>query len=254
MIATVVTERVSKMMHARMWPGLFVLTVIFVTASAAGAFAADFAGGAGTAWNPYQIADANQLLAIGSDPDLLDKHFELIADIDLSGREFEGTVIEGPVGFEGFEGTFDGGGHTISHLNAALFKAVGGEVRDLRIENANVQAGTGSAGILARTNWGTIQDCYVTGRVSMSGHHVPGGYTASSAGGLVGANRGTIAALEDGDILKVSGIRKSLEDNSAITIHNDSQNFDIETSYDLSERERQILLAGGKLSYTVAST
>ena len=60
--------------------------------------------------------------------------------------------------------------------------------------------------------------------------------------------------IKDGDILSVKGVRKSLEDNSPIIIHNDTQNFDIETSYDLSDRERQILLAGGKLSYTVASS
>ena len=60
--------------------------------------------------------------------------------------------------------------------------------------------------------------------------------------------------INAGDILEIKGVRKTLEDNSPITIRNVTQNFDIKTSYDFSDRERQILLAGGKLTYTVASS
>jgi len=60
--------------------------------------------------------------------------------------------------------------------------------------------------------------------------------------------------INAGDVLEIKGVRKTLEDNTPITIRNITQNFDIKTSYDFSERERQILLAGGKLSYTVASS
>ena len=60
--------------------------------------------------------------------------------------------------------------------------------------------------------------------------------------------------IKAGDILEIKGVRKSLEDSTPITIRNVTQNFDIKTSFDFSGRERQILLAGGKLSYTVASS
>ncbi len=60
--------------------------------------------------------------------------------------------------------------------------------------------------------------------------------------------------INAGDILEIKGVRKTLEDNTPITIRNITQNFDIKTSYDFSDRERQILLAGGKLTYTVASS
>lgn len=59
--------------------------------------------------------------------------------------------------------------------------------------------------------------------------------------------------INDNDVLEIKGVRKALEENQKIIVHNVTQGFDIETSYDLSERERQIVLAGGKLSYTVAS-
>ena len=60
--------------------------------------AADFAGGTGEPNDPYQIATAEQLISIGSDPNLLDKHFVLINDIDLDpnlpgGQVFPRAVI-----------------------------------------------------------------------------------------------------------------------------------------------------------------
>ncbi|MHA1968445.1 MAG: aconitate hydratase, partial [Candidatus Hodarchaeales archaeon] len=60
--------------------------------------------------------------------------------------------------------------------------------------------------------------------------------------------------LNAGDILEIKNVRNALKENNPITIRNITQNFDIETSYDFSERERDIILAGGKLSYTVASS
>lgn len=58
--------------------------------------------------------------------------------------------------------------------------------------------------------------------------------------------------INDSDILEIKGVRKSLEENEPLIIHNVTQGFDVVTSYDLSERERKIVLLGGKLSYTVA--
>jgi len=60
--------------------------------------------------------------------------------------------------------------------------------------------------------------------------------------------------IKDGDILEIKGVQKTLKENAPIKIHNVTQNFEIETSYDLSERERETILAGGTLSYTVASS
>ena len=45
--------------------------------------AAEFAGGTGEPNDPYQIATAHQLISIGDDPNLLDKHYVLVNDIDL---------------------------------------------------------------------------------------------------------------------------------------------------------------------------
>jgi hypothetical protein len=44
---------------------------------------AKYSGGSGTAQDPYQIATAADLIALGETPGDYDKHFLLTADIDL---------------------------------------------------------------------------------------------------------------------------------------------------------------------------
>jgi hypothetical protein len=59
--------------------------------------AAQFAGGTGAPNDPYQIATAEQLISIGSDPNLLDKHFVLLNDIDLDPNLPGGQVFTRPL-------------------------------------------------------------------------------------------------------------------------------------------------------------
>ena len=61
--------------------GTVIASVVFCCLWAGPAYG--FAGGTGEPNDPYQIATAEQLTSIGSDPNLLDKHFVLVADIDL---------------------------------------------------------------------------------------------------------------------------------------------------------------------------
>lgn len=79
------------------------------------ATADSFAGGEGTINNPYQIANAQQLDAVRYN---LKSNFVLVNDIDLS--EYENWVpIGGMLDVEagdGFQGMFDGKGHTIKNL------------------------------------------------------------------------------------------------------------------------------------------
>ncbi|MGE4352871.1 MAG: S-layer homology domain-containing protein [Oscillospiraceae bacterium] len=89
-----------------------------------------------------------------------------------------------------FEGSFDGGGYTISgiYINSELeYAGMFGFVRGT-IENLNISAsylyGQFSAGGIAILNYsGTIEDCSNTGTVS-------GDY---AAGGIAGANYGTVS-------------------------------------------------------------
>jgi hypothetical protein len=173
---------------------------------------AKYSGGNGTAQDPYQIATAADLIALGETPEDYDKHFILTADIDLDpnlrGRKvFDRAVIasgdlqwiERARFFQGtpFTGTFDGGGHTITHLTIAgvgglgLFGQLGSgaEVKDLGVVDVNVRGHVEVGGLVGRNGapyyqaGGVVTRCYSTGVVSG---------TANSVGGLVGSNAGNV--------------------------------------------------------------
>jgi len=184
--------------------------------------AAGFAGGTGEPNDPYQIAAAQQLVSIGSDPNLLDKHFVLIADLDLDpnlpdSRVFTQAVIAADmhwtrygdvvdVQHATFDGSFDGGGHIVRNLViddvlmvdgvaprcVGLFGIVGerGRVQNLRLEGISVK-GLYPVGGLAGNNAGTILRCHVVGQVAGSG----------DVGGLAGSNGGVIALSHTGGVV-----------------------------------------------------
>ena len=120
-----------------------------------------FAGGTGTAEDPWQISTAEQLYRIHDD---LTAHYMLIADIDLSAYEnwtpigaFQ-SLSDAPEDAEvphpdyAFTGTFNGDGHTISNLTvssdapmgAGLFGCAAGTengaayIRNFTLKNVNV--------------------------------------------------------------------------------------------------------------------
>ncbi|MEN6425183.1 MAG: GLUG motif-containing protein [Phycisphaerales bacterium] len=165
--------------------------------------AVEFAGGTGEPGDPYQIATAEQLCSIGSDPNLLDKCFLLINDIDLDpnlpgGRVFDESVIAADPEYcfsseacPAFTGVFNGDGHVIRNLTinipkidsfggCGLFGCVGrgGRVEALRLESVDINAHY-LVGALAAENQGTVVQCHATGSVRGRNY----------VGGLVGRNR-----------------------------------------------------------------
>jgi hypothetical protein len=172
-----------------------------------------YSGGTGEPNDPYQIATAADLIALGETPEDYDKHFILTADIDLDpnlpGRKVFDKAVIAPVSrvdvypyVEGtpFTGVFDGNGHTIWHLTmkggscVGLFGQLGewppvgeSEVRDIGVVDFNI-AGSGTyVGGLVGYNSGGVSQCHSTGTVSWTGpfNAWPGG-----VGGLVGYNAG----------------------------------------------------------------
>ncbi|HNS19660.1 MAG TPA: PASTA domain-containing protein [Sedimentisphaerales bacterium] len=166
----------------------------------------EFAGGTGEPNDPYQIATAEQLISLGSDPNLFDKHFILIADIDLDpnlpgGRVFDGPVVAGgqewpDVVDPNFVGTVDGRGFRVRNLTIqartggtgalGLFGRIGkaGRVANLAVENATIRGDVQNAatGALVGINWGVVKACCARGSVT-------GG---DMVGGLCGENCGEI--------------------------------------------------------------
>ncbi|MHC4643773.1 MAG: GLUG motif-containing protein, partial [Planctomycetota bacterium] len=155
-----------------------------------------YGGGSGTSEDPYLIYDANQMNAIGENQGDWNKHFKLMADIDLGA--FTGTSfnIIGINTYNPFTGVFDGNGHTISNLTydsndrayIGLFGCVYGKnalIKNLGLIDPNLDAGIEDmVGSLVGCNYyGIINNCYV------EGGSVFGSW---AVGGLVGINHGSI--------------------------------------------------------------
>ncbi len=148
-----------------------------------------YGGGSGEPNYPYLIYTAEQMNAIGAEPNDWDKHFKLMVDIDLS--SYTGFNIIGIDWDNPFTGVFDGNGHTVSNFSyitternyIGLFGCVSlqGQIKDLGLLDPNIDAGTGDyvGSLIGRLYMGTITGCYVEGG-SVSGDE--------NIGGLVGAH------------------------------------------------------------------
>jgi hypothetical protein len=145
-----------------------------------------FSGGTGEPNDPYRISTAKDLNSIGYNPRLMQCHFKLVADLDLTGVPFS------PIGWVSspYGGVFDGLGHAISHLTIKGVDCVGpfgqlapgGQVRNLGILDVNVVASGWDVGGLVGHNDGRVTECYSNGTVAGK----------EWVGGLVGANYGTV--------------------------------------------------------------
>ena len=168
--------------------GLVVSLAILSTATA------QYSGGSGTPDDPYQIATAADLIALGETPDDYDKHFILTADIDLDPnlpgrRVFDDAVIAGSWKLP-FTGVFDGNGHTISNFTytSKVIAYIGffgcvkeGTIKNLGLIYPNVGDGMmyEIGALVGYLQMGIIKNCYAqSGNVAGFEH----------AGGLVGLN------------------------------------------------------------------
>jgi len=188
---------------AKVTAGFSLLAAIFVCAAVS---AAPWQG-AGTTDEPYLISDADDLQAVGADPNYWDAHFKMNADIDLRAL---GEAAFNMIGYwcdgyswydaKAFTGVFDGDGHTVSNLTEArsigdaelngFFGYVGtsGEVKDLGLLDVHLEGR--SLGSLVGYNEGTVSSCCAVGSVS-GDNACPG--IPCGFGGLVGFNAGTIS-------------------------------------------------------------
>lgn len=196
----------------------------------------DFAGGSGTALDPYQIANWTHLDNVRNN---LDKHFVLTADLDRGTAGYEDVANSGslPIGPSSFTGTFDGQGNAIRDFNidinanyVGLFRAISGKIKNLTIAsanitnddsefgtgalagqlagtaqsiaviNSNVDGGTAVGGLAGYLKGGIIQGTSVSGSGNIKGDYNNGEGPFGAFGGIVGyaLNGGTIKKCETG--------------------------------------------------------
>ena len=180
-----------------------------------------FAGGVGSAEDPWQIATAEQLNRIRDD---LTAHYVLCADVDLSGFENWEPIgsfrsksdapedAEIPHPDYAFTGTFDGAGHTISNLTvsaespmgAGLFGCATGTERGaafvghFTLKNVNVSGFylVGGAVGLQFMNC-TVSDVHLVGDNRLTG--------SQGIGGIVGTGFDLISDCSATAVITVSG-------------------------------------------------
>jgi hypothetical protein len=206
-----------------------------------------FAGGAGTAANPYQISTAEQLQNLNQCLGETNQgnHYALNNDIDLTaylqGEGNNGGAGWAPIGnlvensddiSTFFSGKLDGKGHKVSGLwinrpetnNAGLFGfIIKAEIKDIGVEIDNAKGGIkgnrsvgGLAGIITMTNpadpaISTISGSYTTGNVTGK----------EGVGGLAGLNKAAAItnSYATGNISGeeyVAGLVGAMENNGTI--------------------------------------
>lgn len=153
--------------------------------------AVKFAGGEGTLANPYQIATAEQFNEVRNH---LDKHFVLVADIDLS-KYSTWTPIGGFHSIAGqatpFKGTLDGLNHTIKNINLGhinLYYGLFGYTKSAKISNLKLDNVTGS-GLRVAGSLVAISESTTITRVDVTNSNLSAASTvgvSTVVGGIVG--------------------------------------------------------------------
>lgn len=173
---------------------LFALTILIPVV----AFAAKGTmTGAGTEANPWQIADYEDLKAIGTGPYLYSNHYVLTKDIDASASKHEMCGSDGScngfitigkkkdaVDSMAFHGSFDGKNHTIKNLNIWLpcesnvgfIYRLYGTLSNLKFDSLNITGRVSESdfvGVVARS-FGSIKNVHVTNGFVQGENYVGG--------------------------------------------------------------------------------
>ena len=152
----------------------------------------------------YTIADFNRIEQENTVDGITTGNYMLMNDIDAAEDTTEWLSLanyqqtKDTNGLKGFNGIFDGNGHTISNLtpvskaggsanNVAPFGTImkGGIVRNLAFTGLTLN--NTIAGGIANMNFGTIENCYV--EATFTAFHTGAG---NASGGIVGKNRGSV--------------------------------------------------------------
>ena len=177
--------------------------------------------GRGGSDDPYMLSTAEQLYFVSAHQEqLLDKHFELGADIDFTGWNWKNNPWE-PIGraSSSFTGSFAGNGHVIKGLviekpdgdRGGLFGVIRSpaEIKHIGLLDVQVKGDMYVGALVGVNDDGTVKSSYATGSIAgnlyvgglvgMNYGTVESSYAATGSvagnhyvGGLVGSNHGTV--------------------------------------------------------------
>ncbi|WP_157754702.1 T9SS type A sorting domain-containing protein [Salinivirga cyanobacteriivorans] len=185
--------------------------------------------GDGTADNPYEISNLDNLYWLTQDSLLWDKHYVQIADIDASATiTWNDSLGFDMIGTDSvpFSGNYDGQHHTIDYLyinrpnenKIAFFKMVSNsaQVSNLGLININF-TGLKRVGGLFATCKATVSNCYTHGSVhaTYAGTNVTGGFAAASYGYINNCYSDVVVSSPEGNY--IAGFVGTVDNNSMIS-------------------------------------
>ena len=207
-----------------------------------------FAGGAGSAADPFLVENAGHLYVMRY---FLDNHYKQNATIDFADTDYATGAGWWPVGSGGnpFQGSFNGNGHTIANLminrpgeyEIGLFgQLVDAQIDNVFIHGPDITGGMHTGGLAGSMFNSAVNTCYVHGG-SVSGSRFVGGLagdvqncvldqtinagevagTYNMTGGLVGMAEDTeiINSCNTGPVMggmNTGGLAGSLADGSSV--------------------------------------
>jgi hypothetical protein len=170
--------------------------------------ATEFAGGDGSAENPYKIATGAQLCLARK---YLDSYFIQTADINISVFcENDGWVPVGKYlgdGYEDymFQGQYDGNGYTISGLKSTGSGLFGAITKDAVLKNITLKSldikNERCTGAIVNQNNGLIKNCSSSGSITNSNSPCE-----AHIGGLIGINYGTVIDCDSSMFISNNGL------------------------------------------------
>ncbi len=169
--------------------GIVILLILLLAGSWSSQLYAQFSGGSGTQGDPWQISTLTDLQAIDNVTYMSD-YFILTNDIDASATSgWNSGAGFDPIGdfTNRFSGSVNGNGYKISNLNInrsstdyiGLFgyaddASVPCTIENLGLVNVSITGNYYVGGLIGRTSYVAVTNCYVTGSVSGSGTEIGG--------------------------------------------------------------------------------
>ena len=187
----------------------------------------DFAGGAGTAEDPYLIATTDQLAKATE----TGKYYLLTNDL----------TVTWSVPCSKFSGTFDGGGHTISGLKTSLFEKVGAggnvDIKNLNLVGYNSTSQRGMVFGTSASNSSTItlNNIHVT---------IKGGKATGS--GLAGEQGNSPLTIENCSVVVKSGASISGGDQTGGLVRHLRGKVNMKDSFVYIEEGASIISTGNQ--------
>lgn len=142
-------------------------------------------------------------------------NFVLCNNLDLSSISSFSPIASSLSAESGFRGHFDGNGYKVLNLtidapyehNIGFFGRIfhSGKITNLTIENPKI-SGDEYVGPVTGDNWGTIENCHITGTGTVSARtNISSPRPSGNVGGIAGGNSGFIRHASVGEEIVISG-------------------------------------------------